>query len=145
MSPILYEITKQLFLSRLVGPPHFDALVNQGITAVVNLEPDHVFESDPRLRYLFEGVLDWRPIPHEALDRIYTFIDEEIVKGKVLVHCFSGKSRSGGVVVGWLMLQNPDWTWETAVDFVRKARNIRPAPGIEEGIRKYVEAHRRNS
>lgn len=117
-------------------------VVEHRITAVVNLEPEHVFKPEPRLSYLFEGIPDWKPIPHETLARIYTFIENEIREGKVLVHCYSGRSRSGGVVAGWLMLENPEWTWETAVDFVRRVRDIRPAPGIKESIVEFVNTRR---
>ncbi|MGY5852563.1 MAG: dual specificity protein phosphatase [Candidatus Thorarchaeota archaeon] len=138
----LYKVAENLYISRIVGSNGFEMMIEEGITAVVNLETDQDFEPDSRLSYLFEGVMDWRPIPQASLERIFDFIADEIAKGKVLVHCYSGRSRSGDVVVGWLMLENPDWTWDDAMKFVHQVREIRPAPGIKQSILEYVNLHR---
>ncbi|MGY5877016.1 MAG: dual specificity protein phosphatase [Candidatus Thorarchaeota archaeon] len=118
----LYKVTENLYISRIVGPNDFEMMIEEGITAVVNLETDQDFEPDSRLRYLFEGVMDWRPIPEDSLKRIFAFMAEEIARGTVLVHCYSGRSRSGGVIVGWLMLENPDWTCDDAMKFIHRVR-----------------------
>ena len=96
----------------------------EGITSVVNLlEPS--FEEIARdeknvgFRVLHSPIDDFRAPTLNQLNKIVDWIDNEIVSGgKVLVHCAMGISRSGGIVVAWLLKQNPNWSWSDALDFV---------------------------
>jgi protein-tyrosine phosphatase len=51
-----------------------------------------------------------------------------------------GISRSGGIVVAWLLKNNPDWDWHTAVDYVNQFRKIFPAVEIRESVLGYFES-----
>ena len=74
------------------------------------------------------------------MDEIFEFIDYHIKNGKVLVHCARGVSRSGGIIVAWLLKEHDDWTWDKAVDYVSKSRLIYPAVEIKESILEYFES-----
>ena len=49
--------------------------------------------------------------------RYFLFNDE------ILVHCAQGKSRSATIVVMYLM-RNKQWTFDKAVDYAKKRRDI---------------------
>jgi len=58
-----------------------------------------------------------------------------------------GISRSGALVVAWLLKENPSWSWRDAMNYVWKSRQILPAVEIRESILDYfetIEGHRRN-
>ena len=98
---------------------------------------------DPRpqgFAYLYKGFADDWYVPHEYLAEIFEFIDHHINHGKVLVHCARGISRSGGVIVAWLLKEHHHWTWKDAVEYVSKSRLIYPAVEIKESILEYFES-----
>ena len=71
---------------------------------------------------------------------ILDHLDLLIKNGKVLVHCAMGISRSGGIVVAWLLKENPNWSWNDALEYVNESRLIYPAIEIRESILEYLES-----
>ncbi len=120
-----------------------------GITAIVNLMEENLYNpTHLGFSYLHKGFPDDTYPPHEYLDEILRFIEIHIENnGKVLVHCSMGVSRSGGVVVAWLLKKNPSWSWRDAFSYINKSKFIAPAVEIRESILDYlesVEERRRN-
>jgi atypical dual specificity phosphatase len=66
--------------------------------------------------------IDW-------LQKMVTFIDTQRKQGlTVYVHCRNGASRSGLVVIAYIMFKN-NWTREEALAFVHSKRDVtRPNP-----------------
>jgi protein-tyrosine phosphatase len=90
--------------------------------------------------YLHKGFPDDTYPPHEYLDEILNFIDHHLnYNGKVLVHCSMGISRSGGIIVAWLLKKNLSWSWRDAFSYVNKSKFIAPAKEIRESILDYLE------
>jgi len=94
-----------------------------GTTAVLNLcENDDPYRTEVCL---------WEPIPDAApapdldwLRHMVKFVDDNRRAGrKTFVHCRNGVSRSGLVVVAYLMFKN-HWTRDEALEFVRSKREI---------------------
>lgn len=112
-----------------------------GITAIVNLMEENLYNpTHLGFSYLHKGFSDDTYPPHEYLDEILRFIEIHIENnGKVLVHCSMGVSRSGGVVVAWLLKKNPSWSWRDAFSYVNKSKFIAPAVEIRESILDYLE------
>ncbi|MFX0141324.1 MAG: dual specificity protein phosphatase family protein, partial [Candidatus Hodarchaeota archaeon] len=61
--------------------------------------------------------------------------------GRVLVHCSMGISRSGGIVVAWLLKENPTWSWRDTISYISKTKFISPAVEIRESILDYLEKY----
>ena len=112
-----------------------------GITAIVNLMEDSLYNpTSLGYSYLHKGFADDTYPPHDYLDEILNFIDHHLNNnGKVLVHCSMGISRSGGIIVAWLLKENLTWSWGDATSYVNKSKRIAPAIEIRESVLDYLE------
>ena len=136
----IFEVHKNLYISGYWPSLDFHKLKDIGITAIVNLMENKVYDPRPYgFAYLYRGFADDWFVPHEYIEEIFDFIDNHIRYGKVLVHCARGVSRSGGIIVAWLLKEYNDWTWDKAVKYVSKSRLIYPAVEIKESILDYFE------
>ncbi len=91
---------------------------------------------DPYTRevHVWEPIPDAAPAPSLAwLRERVEWIDAQRQAGRrVFVHCFNGVSRSGMVVVAYLMHKNR-WSRDEALAFVREKRPVtRPNPAFME-------------
>lgn len=137
----IYKVQRNLYIGAYWPRLNFKKFKEIGITAIVNLMEENLYNPIPLgFAYLFKGFPDdWYP-PHSYIKEILEFIDVHIKQGKVLVHCAMGISRSGGLVVAWLMKENPDWSWSDALNYVWQSRLIYPAIEIKESILDYFES-----
>ena len=137
----IFEVHDNLYIGGYWPSLDFEKLKETGITAIVNLMEENVYDPRPHgFAYLYRGFADDWYVPHEFLEEIFEFIDYHIKNGKVLVHCARGVSRSGGIIVAWLLKEHDDWTWDKAVEYVSKSRLIYPAVEIKESILEYFES-----
>ena len=137
----IYKVHKNLFIGAYWPRLNFKKFKNIGITAIVNLMEENHYDPRPLgFAYIHRGFPDEWYIPEGYLKDIIEFIDEHIKNGKVLVHCAMGISRSGGIVVAWLLKENPKWSWNDALEYVNESRLIYPAIEIRESILEYLES-----
>jgi len=137
----IYRVHNNLYIGAYWPRLNFKKFKEIGITAIVNLMEENLYDPTPQgFAYLHKGFPDdWYP-PHTYLKEIIAFIDKHIKNGKVLVHCAMGVSRSGGIIVAWLLKQNPNWNWTDAINYVWQSRLIYPAIEIKESILDYFES-----
>jgi len=137
----IYKVHNNLYIGAYWPRLNFEKFKKIGITAIVNLMEDNLYNpTSLGFAYLHKGFPDdWYP-PHDYLEEILLFIDEHIKTGKVLVHCSMGVSRSGGIIIAWLLKENPNWSWSDALNYVKKSRLIYPAIEIKESILDYLES-----
>ena len=136
----IYQVHKNLYIGAYWPRLNFKKFKKIGIKAIVNLMEDDLYDPTPDgFHYFYRGFPDdWYP-PHHYIQEILDFIDIHINDGKVLVHCAMGISRSGGIIVAWLMRKYPAWSWTEALNYVNKSRLIYPAIEIKESILDYFE------
>ncbi|MEJ2249165.1 MAG: dual specificity protein phosphatase [Candidatus Lokiarchaeota archaeon] len=136
----IYKVHERLYIGAYWPRLNFEKFKKIGITAIVNLMEEDLYDPRPLgFAYLHRGFPDdWYP-PHNYLRDILNFIDKHIKSGRVLVHCAMGISRSGGIVIAWLLKKHPEWTWDKAMEYVYKSRLIYPAVEIRESILDYFE------
>jgi protein-tyrosine phosphatase len=136
----IYEVYRNLFIGAYWPRLNFNKFKKIGITAIVNLMEENLYNPTSQgFAYLYKGFPDdWYP-PHKYLEEILSFIDTHIKNGKVLVHCSMGVSRSGGIIVAWLLKEHPSWSWSDALNYVKKSRLIYPAIEIRDSILDYLE------
>ncbi len=137
----IYRVHKNLYIGAYWPRLNFEKFKKIGITAIVNLMDDNFYDpTELGFTYLYKGFPDdWYP-PHDYLTEILSFIDQHIEKGKVLVHCAMGISRSGGIIIAWLLKKNPKWTWNDGLEYVHKSRLVFPAVEIKSSILDYFES-----
>ena len=137
----IYKVQDNLYIGAYWPRLNFEKFKEIGITAIVNLMEENFYDPT-RLGfvYLFKGFPDdWYP-PHSYIEEILSFIDQHVKDGKVLVHCAMGISRSGGIIVAWILKENPTWSWNDAMDYINKSRLIFPAVEIRESVLDYFES-----
>ena len=137
----IYRIEENLYIGAYWPRLNFSKFKEIGITAIVNVMEDDLYDPSPLgFYYLFKGFPDdWYP-PHSFIKEILDFINLHIKNGKVLVHCAMGISRSGGMIVAWLLREHPDWSWNDALEYVNQSRLIYPAVEIRESVLDYFES-----
>ncbi len=139
----VYKVNDNLYIGAYWPRLNFDRLNKEGITAIVNLMEQCYYRPPMRkFKYLYKGFPDNTYPSHEYLDDILNFIDTHVKKkgGKVLVHCAMGISRSGGIIIAYLLKENKNWSWNDALNHVRKSREIYPSIEIKESILDYFES-----
>ena len=137
----IYKVHENLYIGAYWPRLNFENFKKIGITAIVNLMEDNFYDPTALgFNYLYKGFPDeWYP-PHSYLKETFSFIDQHIKTGKVLVHCAMGISRSGGIIIAWLLQENPNWSWNKALEYVNKSRLVFPAVEIKESILDYFES-----
>lgn len=132
-------IKKNLYLSNKVWLERdLPALRENHIGAIVNLVENHTYSVPADIAYLHCPFPDQTNISYEILDTIYTFIDQHCAQTRVLVHCSAGVSRSAGIVIGQLLRENPDWSWEKAHNVVYTKRSVWVSVETRESIQAYL-------
>lgn len=96
-----------LFLTDNTGSQNIEKVIELGITHIINatdLLPNY-FEEDARFSYLRIPIMDSPEINiTDYFKSAFEFIDNAFAQGgKVVVHCFAGKSRSASIVIGYIM------------------------------------------
>jgi protein-tyrosine phosphatase len=137
----IFEVHPNLYIGAYWPRLNFQKFKEIGITAIVNVMEDNLYNPESLgFHYLHKGFPDDWYVPHSYLKEILDFIDIHIKKGKVLVHCAMGISRSGGIIVAWILKENPNWSWTKAMDYIKKSRLIYPAVEIRESVLDFLES-----
>lgn len=124
----LSEVIPSLFISSIGGAENADALQSCGITHVLSLGSADMLSrleivNKLALTHLALELNDKADVDlSEVLPQSFNFISTCVKNGgKVLVHCFQGKSRSVGVVAAYIM-ETEGLTYVDALELIRKVR-----------------------
>ena len=132
----MHEIEEGLFLGSLVAAKNQDLLRRNGITHVVSLLD--TFRNVESHNYLIYHRIEITDSPSSDILRhmpdAISFISDALKKGRILVHCAAGVSRSPSVIIGYIMVKHK-FSFEEAKEFVRKKRGcIWPNIGFQHQI-----------
>uniref|UniRef100_A0A6B2LTR9 Protein-tyrosine-phosphatase n=1 Tax=Arcella intermedia TaxID=1963864 RepID=A0A6B2LTR9_9EUKA len=83
----------------------------------------------------------WKDEPFDQLLESIRFIDGHVRKGhNVVIHCAQGKSRSGSVLIAYLMAKRR-MTYDEALAFGKARRNIlEPNEGFTKQLRTFEKS-----
>ena len=135
-SPIL----QSLFLSGINSATDKKMLKELGITHIVDIQ-NYTFSKIDNIKYLRVPIYD---SPDEdiidKINEVNTFIDNAIKsKGKVLVHCQMGISRSSSFIISYLM-KTYNCSFDKVYDFVKNKRStVYPNIGFVLQLQKYQD------
>jgi predicted protein tyrosine phosphatase len=124
-------LPETLYLTNYVGASNLEVLKSNNITHIINITDliENYFESEllptglPMFTYLKIAIPDSHNIIiTDYFPETFEFIDNAIKNnGRVLVHCFAGKSRSASIVIGYIM-KKEKMNFENALQVVRRNR-----------------------
>lgn len=134
------EVYPGILLGNYFIAKNKDELKRKGVTHIVNcaqgtkfnqINTDEEYFSDIDIRFLGLQALDIERFPmNKFFQPAADFIDEALAnKGLVYVHCMSGMSRSGAIVLSYLMIKRGMPVMD-AVKLVRDKREIFPNDGF---------------
>jgi len=137
--PPITHIIDNLYLGDFRAADNLDILKENKITHIINcaFNLPNKFPND-----IIYKRLDLRDEPDQKIiDKMkesYQFIKENKDKN-IFVHCVFGKSRSGSVIIFYIMNEQKV-DFNTAKQFVKDKRKIvDPNPGFESELNKYYE------
>jgi protein-tyrosine phosphatase len=135
-------IPQKLYLGNVGGSESLELLKTLKITQIlraidVTAQKEQPF-SDEEFNYLWIDCVDTDGQDMaQYFDRAFEFLDADQVS---FVHCRQGKSRSGTLVLSYLM-RKKKMTYEEALAYVCQRRKIvRPNPHFKEQLKKYEES-----
>lgn len=138
------EVYPKIYIGDWNTAKNLNLLLSLGITHVVNaaqgigfgmVDTNEQFYHPVNIRYMGLALYDDPNVAiNEYFDSVSNFIDDALSqKGKVLVHCIMGISRSATITIAYLMIKKGLKAKE-AVKKVKKARDIRPNNGFLKQI-----------
>lgn len=143
----IHKICDGLYIGSMGAASNLDGLKQNNITHVLNvaMEVPNYFEnsSDINIKYAHENLIDTPDSDisqNGLLEKCIGFITNAIESGGcVLVHCQAGMSRSGAMVVAYLM-KSQKLNYDDAIAKTRSIRHcVYPNVGFEKQIKKYFE------
>lgn len=110
------------------------------ITTVVNVGSRKTQAKRDGLLYIHIPLVDEKPVPPAVLKRVLSAIADNICKGKVLVHCVAGASRSPAMVAAY-MHHIGYKSFDAAVYELQELRSaVDPSRIIRDSVRKLLSA-----
>jgi dual specificity phosphatase 12 len=131
-------------LYSITVPRSPEQLQNYGITHVVSLTNERDRPKIGEDSKIVQLHIDIQDNPFEnliiSLEGLYEWIRDAILSGaRVLVHCLQGISRSGAIIIAYLM-RSLDLDYEKALAMARKYRPIiTPNSGFTDQLRLWQE------
>ena len=136
----LYLGDKELVLT-LEG---MNILKREGIGFILNVakEVEYRYPVPEGIEVLKVGLEDGEPIPKDELKKAVNFIGASVAKGKVLVHCSAGLSRSPAIIIAYLIRVGLSFPTarriveHSTIDAVRAHSLVSPAMELLDSIRE---------
>jgi len=137
------EIMENLFLGDESQATNIALLKYMGITHVLTVQE----KSETKVCYsnqeFVHKIVEVKDTPEEIISTHFAdsieFITQGRMKGKTLIHCYAGISRSATITIAYLM-NTSRMTMDLAHDLVRKARSfIWPNAGFRKQLQAYEQ------
>jgi len=129
------HIHEKVLVGNLESTLAHDELIEAGVTNILSLGPEPLYEFDD-FTYLHFEIEDMETEPlYRLFPEALKFIESS--EGAVLVHCRQGISRSGSIAIAWMMRHN-DWGFFQTLEFAQSKRSkISPNPGFINMLRAF--------
>ncbi|VVC44563.1 Protein-tyrosine phosphatase-like,Atypical dual specificity phosphatase, subfamily A,Atypical dual [Cinara cedri] len=134
------EVYPRIYVGDWNTAQNLNLLLSLGITHVVNaaegngfdlVKTNEEFYRPVNIAYMGLSLSDDPDVAiNEYFDSVSNFIDDALLqKGKILIHCIMGISRSATIAIAYLMIKKR-LRAKDAVEKVKKARYIQPNDGF---------------
>jgi hypothetical protein len=148
-NPMATFLNGKLYYGGECNAMDIETLRRLGITHILNVAGDWSGNFLPRdnTRIIYKGItiedVDGQILP---IEEMVQYLDELLVShsnNKVLIHCIEGKSRSGSLVLAYLM-HHYHCGYDDAMQHMRNGKRVPvPNPGFEKQLRMYGEIQKR--
>ena len=130
------RIWQRLYLGSFKDAEHLSTANPCGITTVLSLCED-VVRRARNISYVHLPVADSRAITALRLNEIIGAIADSVRRGKLLVHCVAGSSRSPIIIAAWLdRCGYADI--ELALGEINEIRDIDPSPVLLKSVKEHL-------
>jgi atypical dual specificity phosphatase len=138
------RILERLYLGSAKDADHLAKANPEGISAVINVSTERSERKGPDLAYLHYPVRDGATLEPAVFEEVMDAIAREIRRGKVLVHCTAGMSRSPVMVAVYLRYTGHQ-CFECALETIAELRPfIDPNPVLVLSAKRYPRLRRRD-
>jgi protein-tyrosine phosphatase len=128
------KIWERLYLGNFKDSEGLTAANPFGISAVLSL-CDEAVRRATNISYVHLPIADSRPIAAQRFDEIMAAIERGVHRGKLLVHCVGGMSRSPIMVAAWL--HRCGYTGiDRALAEIAELRDIDPSPTLVRSVQE---------
>lgn len=131
------KITDGLYIGNIEDSSNFQKLKNENIQYIVNVTPDIPIYFPKDFNYCRIPIDDRSDVNiYPYLAPAADYIESNIQKGNVFVHCYAGISRSASIIIAYLILKK-NYTYEEAYNLVKSKRHIiHPNPGFNKILKQ---------
>ncbi|RMX67096.1 hypothetical protein DD238_003792 [Peronospora effusa] len=131
-TPVEVDAVSGLFIGSYGAANNKEALTGAGITHILCVSSTLPLNFPQVFTYLQLKVADQSSVSiSKFFDRAFAFIDSALSsEGKVLVHCFMGRSRSATIIIAFLMARHGF----TYLDALCELRRVRPQAQPNRGF-----------
>lgn len=134
-------LTNKLYLGDLIIAKDKTKLINLNIKYIINITTiDNFYENDKELNIKYKQIKILDEVKcniYQYFNNAIYFISQNINKGKILVHCEQGISRSASIIIAYLM-KTCKISYENAFEFVKDKRpQISPNKGFIVQLKKF--------
>lgn len=137
------ELFPRVFITNFFGAKNKKKLLSIGITHIVNCTNELPCPFESTIEYLRIPVADNTHVQiNSHFEEIVTWIDKALESNennKILIHCAAGSSRSGTVILAYILSKQYETkTLEEIYEEAKKHRPIiQPNPGFYEQLVEY--------
>jgi len=143
----MQEVCPRLYIGSMAAAKNLEELKKYNISYILNVasEVDCYYEKSDKIKIVYhhERIIDsnaYDITENGVLDECLKFIEASIKIGNVLVHCQAGMSRSGIIVIAFLM-KSQKLSYDDAFRKVKSVRGcVYPNQGFTDQIKKYFES-----
>lgn len=130
-------ITERLAVGEAAAGRHLPTLRRSGITAIVDASNEEGNPRFPGIAYLDVPIADPDERIVEFIPRVVAFVDDHLSRGRVLIHCVAGISRSPSLALCYLH-EKEGWSLEEALARIQARRErADPHPTFRRVLRDY--------
>lgn len=149
LCPAFSKITDSLFLGRAPEARDLDTLQRLGIKNILSVakecHDEWIGYTHREFNVIYAGMRDHEPLPPLIAKLAITSLKEMLKKGKTLVHCGIGVSRSPTIIsLYWLALGQVD-SYEEGIQKLQVLRPVvRPNKIVDHNLLQMVASLRKN-
>lgn len=131
------KIWERIYLGSLKDAELLARSNPQRITTVVSLCQEQIVHRAAKLTYIRIPIWDTRPISAQKFEDILFAIAIGVRRGKLLVHCLAGKSRSPILVAAWLDRCGYAEI-DNALSQIAELRDLAPSPTLLASVKEVL-------